>query len=160
MPPLFLGCYWLDPFFLNEVWHWHIGLRWAIVALWATCFLFRQTSCWRVMALFSSPEPKAHWWAYSIGRHPSYAVSTGHMTKVAAMPIYGKNLKNLLLRNQKANDHETWYAALGTQVLPNSFKLTMTYFLRQGQIWSLMLWYGKKVKPWISQKLLLSLIWN
>ena len=37
MPPLFLGCYWSDPFFLNEVWHWHIGLRWAIVALWATC---------------------------------------------------------------------------------------------------------------------------
>ena len=24
-------------FFLNEIWPWHIGLRWAIVALWATC---------------------------------------------------------------------------------------------------------------------------
>ena len=23
--------------FLNEIWPWHIGLRWAIVALWATC---------------------------------------------------------------------------------------------------------------------------
>ena len=23
----------------NEIWPWHIGLRWAIVALWATCFL-------------------------------------------------------------------------------------------------------------------------
>ena len=34
----------------------------------------------------------------------------GHMTKMAAMPIYGKNL---FLRNQKANDLETWYAALG-----------------------------------------------
>ena len=28
----------------------------------------------------------------------------GHMTKMAAMPIYGKNLKNLLIRNQKADD--------------------------------------------------------
>ena len=24
-------------FFLNEIWPWHIGLRWVIVALWATC---------------------------------------------------------------------------------------------------------------------------
>ena len=31
----------------------------------------------------------------------------GHMTKLAAMPIYGKNLKNLLLRNQTADDLET-----------------------------------------------------
>ena len=35
----------------------------------------------------------------------------GHMTKMAVMPIYGKNLKNLLLRNPKADDLETWYAA-------------------------------------------------
>ena len=36
-----------------------------------------------------------------------------HMTKMAAMAIYGKNLKNLLLRNQKANDLESWYASSG-----------------------------------------------
>ena len=42
-----------------------------------------------------------------------------HMTKLAAMPIYGKNLKNHLLWNQKADVHENWYAALGTQVLPS-----------------------------------------
>ena len=36
------------------------------------------------------------------------------MTKMATMLIYGKNLKkNLPLRNQKADDLETWYAALG-----------------------------------------------
>ena len=29
------------------------------------------------------------------------------MTKMAAMPIYGKTLKNLLLRNQKADDIES-----------------------------------------------------
>ena len=28
------------------------------------------------------------------------------MTKVAAMPIYGKNLKNLLLQNQVTDDLE------------------------------------------------------
>ena len=33
----------------------------------------------------------------------------GQMTKMAAMPIYGKKLKNFLLRNQKADDLETWY---------------------------------------------------
>ena len=35
-----------------------------------------------------------------------------HMTKMADMPIYVKNLKNLL-RNQKDDDLETWYAASG-----------------------------------------------
>ena len=29
-----------------------------------------------------------------------------------------KNFKNLLLRNQEANDLETWYTASGTRVLP------------------------------------------
>ena len=111
--------------------------------------------------LFSSPELKAHWWTYRIGRPPSSVIcpsvcplSTlfkhllrnhwanwsqiscevsiglgneclfkrpGHMTKMAAMPIYGKN-KNLLLWNQKADDLETWYATLGAQVLPSLFK--------------------------------------
>ena len=34
------------------------------------------------------------------------------MTMMATMSIYGKILKNLL-QNQKADDLETWYAALG-----------------------------------------------
>ena len=94
--------------------------------------------------VFSSPEPKAHWWAYSIGRYPSSVLcrtsfvvrlSTfsnifsseatgpieaklyvevlwvgetkvpsngyGHMTKMAAMPIYGKNLKNIFFSRTK-----------------------------------------------------------
>ena len=45
----------------------------------------------------------------------------GHMTKMAAMPIYGKNHKNLL-RNQKADDLETWCAASGARVLPSLFR--------------------------------------
>ena len=43
----------------------------------------------------------------------------GHMTKVAAMPIYGKNL---LLWHRKADDHETWHAASSTHVLTSLFK--------------------------------------
>ena len=40
---------------------------------------------------------------------------SGHMTNMATVPIYGKNIKkNLLLWNQKAVDLESWYAALGT----------------------------------------------
>ena len=39
------------------------------------------------------------------------------MTKMAAMPIYGKNFKKSLLWNQMANDLETWYAALDARVL-------------------------------------------
>ena len=37
-------------------------------------------------------------------------------------PHMVKTLKNLLLRNQKADDLETWYAASGARVLPNLFK--------------------------------------
>ena len=37
-------------------------------------------------------------------------------------PYMVKILKNLLLQNQKADDLESWYAALGAQVLPNLFK--------------------------------------
>ena len=45
------------------------------------------------------------------------------MAKMAAILIYGKNLKkNLLLRNQKADDLETWYAASGARVLLRLFK--------------------------------------
>ena len=36
-----------------------------------------------------------------------YTNKLGHMTNMAAMPIYGENLKNLLLKNQKTHDLET-----------------------------------------------------
>ena len=44
-------------------------------------------------------------------------VCPDHMTKMAAMPIYGNTLKNLLLQNQKTDDLETWYSASGAKVL-------------------------------------------
>ena len=44
------------------------------------------------------------------------------MTKMVAMPIYGKNLKENLLRNQKADDLKNRYAASGARVLSSLFK--------------------------------------
>ena len=35
-----------------------------------------------------------------------YTNELGHMTNMAAMPIYGKRRKNHLLQNQKTNDLE------------------------------------------------------
>ena len=43
----------------------------------------------------------------------------GHMTNMAAMPIYGKKL----LQKQMTDDLETWYVALSMQILPRLFKL-------------------------------------
>ena len=51
-----------------------------------------------------------------------YSNGPDHMTKMFVMPIYDKDLKNLLLRNQKADDLETWYAACGAQALPSLLK--------------------------------------
>ena len=72
-----------------------------------------------------------------------------HMTKMVTMPIYGKNL----LKNHFADILETFY----TCVLPNVFKLT---FLRKGQLWFLMHLYGERLKCWITQKLLKSMIYS
>ena len=51
-----------------------------------------------------------------------YINGLGHMTKMAAMLIYGKNLKNLLLQNHKFYDLETWHVASGTQALQRLYK--------------------------------------
>ena len=62
----------------------------------------------------------------------------GHMTKVAAMPIYGKNLKNLLLWNQTADDLKSWYAAWVLEyyhVYSNDDpRLTLTYFTARSNL--------------------------
>ena len=54
-------------------------------------------------------------------------------------PYMVKTLKNLLLRNQKADDLETWYAASGARVLPSFFRnddpwLTLTYFTARSNL--------------------------
>ena len=67
-----------------------------------------------------------------------YSNGPGHMTNMAAMPIYGKNLKNLFLWNKKVSDDEYWYAALGTRVLPSLFNgdtgMTLTYFTARSNL--------------------------
>ena len=71
----------------------------------------------------------------------------GHMTKMAAMPIYGKNL----LWNQKANDLETRYAASGARVLPFFFPnydpgFTLTYFTARSNLVPRVLFLWEKNK--------------
>ena len=48
-----------------------------------------------------------------------YTKYFGHMTKMAATVIYGKNIEKNLLKNQKASDLETWYVALEMWGLPS-----------------------------------------
>ena len=57
-----------------------------------------------------------------------YINGPGHMTKMAAMPIYGKNIKKSsspepeVLQNQKSYDLETWHVASETQALQSLYK--------------------------------------
>ena len=46
----------------------------------------------------------------------------GHMTKMASRSYVLKTYKNHILRNQVADDLETWYTASGTQVQQSLFK--------------------------------------
>ena len=67
------------------------------------------------------------------------------MTKMAAMPIYGKNLQNL--QNQKAYDLETLYEHLGLwPFIVCSYddpRLTMTYFTARSNLVSYAVTFGK-----------------
>ena len=59
------------------------------------------------------------------------------MTKMAATPIYGKNLKKSSSPEPKGDDLESWYVASGAQVLPSSNddpKLTFTYFTARSSL--------------------------
>ena len=62
--------------------------------------VFSSETTWPIKAKFYVEPP----WE---GRTKVYINGPGHMTKMAARPIYGKNLKNLLLQNQKSYDLET-----------------------------------------------------
>ena len=48
----------------------------------------------------------------------------GHMTKMATMPIYGKNLKKSSSPEPIYQYLETWYVALCMCILPRLFKLS------------------------------------
>ena len=59
-----------------------------------------------------------------------------------------KTFKKSSFPEPKGRCLETWYAASGARVLPicSNPGLTLTCFIWQGQIWSLMLSYGEKGK--------------
>ena len=79
-----------------------------------------------------------------------YTNELGHMTNMATMPIYGKNLKKS--SPPEAIDQWPW-KLLCSIVYASTTKviqiMTLGWpwpILRQGQIWSHRLLYGKKVK--------------
>ena len=51
-----------------------------------------------------------------------YTSCTGHLTKMATTPIYGKNPEISSSLDQKANGLGTWYVALGMWALPDLHK--------------------------------------
>ena len=59
--------------------------------------VFSSETAWPIKAKFYVEPP----WE---GGTKVYINGSGHMTKMAAMPIYGKNTKKLLLKNQKSYD--------------------------------------------------------
>ena len=79
------------------------------------------------------------------------------MTKMAAMPIYGKNLKNLLHRDQKTDALKLGMqhrALVYYQVYSNDDPgLTLIYFTaRSNLVPHAFVW--EKVEQWLFQKLL------
>ena len=82
-----------------------------------------------------------------------YSNCPGHMTKMAAMPICGKNFETSSspeLRGAWPWNLVCSIRCTSTTKLVQMITLSWPWpSLRQGRIWSLMLFYGKKVKQWI-----------
>ena len=57
------------------------------------------------------------WRLYGSGERKFLQTAMVRCSRWPPCPYIVKTFKNLLLRNQKADDHETWYAASGTQIL-------------------------------------------
>ena len=125
MLPLFLGCYWSDPFFFK----WGLTLaHWTQVSDRCPLGYLFLRNCRLIEAKFYVNPP----WD---GGMKVFSNGPGHMTNMAAMPIYVTNLKTHLLWNQKADDIESWYAASGTRVLPNYAPwVTLTYFMARSNL--------------------------
>ena len=72
--------------------------------------VFSSETAWPIKAKFYV-EPT---WE---GGTKVYINGPGHMTKMAAMPIYGKNLRKSSSPEPEAYDLETWHVASRTQAL-------------------------------------------
>ena len=93
-----------------------IRCPWSVVCCPFTISnIFSSETAWPFKAKFYVEPP----WE---GGTKVYINGPGHMTKLAAMPIYGKTFKNLLLQNQKSYDLETWHEASGNQGLQSLYK--------------------------------------
>ena len=84
-----------------------------MLSLFSNIFLYEIA--WPINAKFHV-EP-----SWAVGKKV-YINGTGHITKMAAMPIYGKTFKNLLLQNKQSYGLETWHVALGAQALQSLYK--------------------------------------
>ena len=97
--------------FWNEIWPWHIGLRWAIVALWATClgvseylgnlrysvhFFVSDTILQHLLNFLAHLSRRLTRWAYSIPivrrpsvvrRRPSSSTLSNLNISEASVPI-------------------------------------------------------------------------
>ena len=108
-------------------------------------FLFLETA-WPIEAKFYVEPP----WD---GGTKVWSNGLGRMTRMAAMPIYGKNLKKSSSLEPKGRWFWKLVCSIGyssTTKLVHMMSLGWPWpILCQGQIWSLMLLYGKKVKQWI-----------
>ena len=108
-------------------------------------FFFLETA-WPIEAKFYVEYP----WD---GATKVWSNGLGHMNKMAAMPIYSKNLK----KSSSLEPKSRWPRKLVCSIRYSSttkFVQMMTLgwpwpILWLGQNWSLMLLYGKKVKQWI-----------
>ena len=72
-----------------------------------------------------------------------YINGSGHMTKMAFIPKYGKIFQNLFLQNRKSCELETWHAISGTEALQiyvtGDSRLTLTYFTARSNLVALRL---------------------
>ena len=161
------GFSWPNGFREEDVWKcWHTHIhKYTYTYTYIHTYIYIHTYM-RPSCTISSGEPKkkllskerifsegtriSQWWA--------------PLSSMPMIPIYGKNLK----KSSSLEPHGRWPGNLVCSIGCTSTTMFVQiitigwpwHILWQGQIWSLMLSYGKKVKQWIFQKLLSSMIWN
>ena len=107
-------------------------------------FFFLETACPIEAKLYVEPP-----WD---GGTKVWSNGVGHMTKMAAMPIYDKNIKKNIFSGTKRSINlkvgmQHWVLEYSTTKFVQMMTLGWPWpNLWQGQIWSLALLYGKKVK--------------
>ena len=94
-----------------------------------------------------------------------YWHDVGHMNKMAATPIYGKNpSKSLTLWNRWTDFHKTWYVALVTPTHHNLFKwwdwVDLDLFYGKVKFGNLGFFYREKLKTFDFSELLQPVTWN